>query len=67
MEERRGCVIFCDLYKYLNIVYILSITEFKFSKLSDLRFEAQKPVFFCKPVLKLDFMAHGVMESLSEI
>ncbi len=42
LEGRRGCVIFCHEYKYLYIVYILSITEFKFRKLSDLRFEALK-------------------------
>jgi hypothetical protein len=51
------------------------------SERSDLRFEAWKPVFvkrdrgvyminlmrgICKLVLKLDFTAHGIMESLSE-
>ncbi len=47
------------------------------SERSDLRFEAWKPVFVKRdmrvwvisrerPVLKLDFSAHGIMESLSE-
>ncbi len=71
---------FIEAHAQLSMPSLLSLPSSK-SERSALRFEARKPVFvkrdmrvcmldlsreICKPVLKLDFTAHDLMESLSE-